>query len=361
MTRRRSSSTRPGRSGTGRPSLAAAGRPRDRHLIGAVLLVLLGLGLIGDDRHVGLIADGRQMIRTAVALVETGELGQARGRDFTYERTEGDGVSRFGMATSLLQVPAAWAAPQVEHRFGRGSSQALFLVVPWLALGLAAGAAGAIARRLGGSHHQVIAAVLLASVASPLGSYGLLEFSEPVQAAALTLALAAALGAAQTATGSPRLEMAAGFAAGFAVLAKSSLLLAAPLTLLPLIDIRDRPRTVRSLLRAGAAAALPLAVWLGFEVARFGQLFGGILTTGSRIHGSTASGGCWQDRIVASCCSGRQACCLYGPAFGTAELSYHPRPAGPGSPRASFSACSSAWPQGTGAGTGWRAGVRVCF
>ncbi len=57
--------------------------------MGAVLAVLLVLALLGDDRHVGLIADGRQMIRTAVALAETGEIGQATGRDFTLDRPGG--------------------------------------------------------------------------------------------------------------------------------------------------------------------------------------------------------------------------------------------------------------------------------
>ena len=168
---------------------AAPRRRVDWALAGPVLGCLLLLALVGDDRHVGLIADGRQMIRTAVALVETGGIGQASGRDFTLDRPGGDAVSRFGMATSLLQVPAAWLAPRVEASRGAGSSQALFLLVPWLAVGLAAAAAGALARRLGGGPPEVAAAVLLASVASPLGSYALLEFSEPVQAAALALAL----------------------------------------------------------------------------------------------------------------------------------------------------------------------------
>ena len=83
----------------------------DRVLAGSVLAMLVLLAALADDRHVGLIADGRQMIRTAVAIAETGEIGQARERDFTIARPAGDAVSRFGMATSLLQVPAAWLAP----------------------------------------------------------------------------------------------------------------------------------------------------------------------------------------------------------------------------------------------------------
>lgn len=240
-----------------------------------MLAVLLALALIGDDRHVGLVPDGRQMIRTAIALAETGEIGQAIGRDFTLERPQGDAISRYGMATSFLQVPAAWLAPSVEARFGAGSSQALFLIVPWLAIGIAAAAAGAIARRLGGGDVEVVAAVLLASVASPLGSYALLEFSEPIQAAALAVALAAALTAAEASGRRPRLEVGAGLAAGLAVLTKSSLILAAPAVLLPLCDPRNPARSLRALTRAAVGAAGPLVLWVTFEWVRFGQMFGG--------------------------------------------------------------------------------------
>lgn len=262
-----------------RASAASVSRERRRvdwPVMGTALAVLLLLAFVGDDRHVGLIADGRQMIRTAVAMAETGEIGQARGRDFTIDRrAEGDAVSRFGMATSLLQVPAAWLAPYVERVRGPGSSQALFLLVPWLGVGLAAASAGALARRLGASDAQVIAAVLLASVASPFGSYALLEFSEPVQAAVLTLALFWALVAAQAPRERPAVEVAAGFAAGCAVLTKSSLILAAPFALLPLLDVGASRRSARALVRAGAGAAVPLALWAAFELLRFGELFGG--------------------------------------------------------------------------------------
>ncbi|HEX6737433.1 MAG TPA: hypothetical protein VF310_04070 [Vicinamibacteria bacterium] len=249
----------------------------DRAVLFTTLAVLLVLAALADDRHVGLITDGRQMIRTAVALAETGGIGQAAGRDFTVERAGGDAVSRFGMATSLLQVPAAWAAPRVEARLGPGRSQALFLLLPWLAVGVAAAAAGAIARRLGGGDLEVAAAVLLASLASPLGAYAQLEFSEPVQAAALALALASALAAAQAPAPRAGLELAAGFCAGTAVLAKSSLAAVAPWTLLPLvvIDPAARGRSGRALLRAAAGAAAPLACWAAFEQVRFGRLFGG--------------------------------------------------------------------------------------
>ena len=254
---------------------AAPRPPRDWTIAATVLAVLVLLLVIGDDRHVGLVPDGRQMIRTAVAITETGEIGQARGRDFTLDRPGGDAVSRYGLAMSLLQVPAAWLAPHVESRWGPGRSQALFLLIPWLAIGVASAAAGLIARRLGGNRGEVVAAVLLASVASPLGSYAFLEFSEPVQAAALALALYFALSAARDQAVRRGLAFAAGFAAGFAVLAKSSLVLAAPALLLPLVDPHAPSASRRRLLWAAAGSAGPLAVWAAFEVLRFGQLFGG--------------------------------------------------------------------------------------
>ncbi len=249
--------------------------PRDRTLAASALAVLILLAFFGDDRHVGLVADGRQMIRTAVALAETGGIGQARGRDFTIDRAGGDAVSRFGMAMSVAQLPAALAAPAVETRLGPGSSQALFLLAPWLAVGVAAAAAGALARRLGGGRPEVVAAVLLASVASPLGSYASLEFSEPLQAATLALALVCALAAGQSSAVRPGFELAAGLAAGAAVLSKSSLILAAPAVLLPLVDPRAPQRSARALTRAAAGAAMPLALWAYFELARFGTFFGG--------------------------------------------------------------------------------------
>src|SRR6185437_10405893 len=57
---------------------------RARALWWAVALTALVLLLTVDDRYPGAIADGRQMAWTAIAITETGEIGQARGRDFTW-------------------------------------------------------------------------------------------------------------------------------------------------------------------------------------------------------------------------------------------------------------------------------------
>lgn len=234
---------------------AAPETPRRRKAAAWTLAAVAAILLLTiDDRHVGSVADGRQMIWTAVAINETGEIAQARGRDFTFARPAGDAVSRYGMGMSFAQLPAAWLAPRVERRLGPGSSQPLFLLAPLFFTLLAAYASGRIAENLGGGALAVVAAILLASIASPLGSYAAMEFSEPMQAAALAVTLWMALEARGAA---------AGAAAGVALLAKSANLVVAPLLLLPLWKRRI---WIAPAVSFGALAV----VWLIFEIVRFG-------------------------------------------------------------------------------------------
>ena len=273
---------RPGRSaGSGWDSKAAGRSPGGAGALPraarfALLGVALALVVLADDRHVGGVADGRQMIRTAIAITETGGIGQARDTDFTLPRPAGDSISRFGMGFSLLQVPAAWLAPRIEAKRGPASSQFLFLLVPLVGVLMTAWAAARAVLLLGAPSSAAAPAVLLASVASPLGSYAAMEFSEPIQAAALGLAFAAALASARREDRKgARLAAAAGAAAGLAVLTKSSLVVVAPWTLLPLLAAPDFRRGRARIVAAAFGAAPALVLWLVFEFVRFGRLFGG--------------------------------------------------------------------------------------
>ncbi len=223
-----------------------------------------------DDRHAGRVSDGRQMLRTAVAIAETGELGQARGAVRTVPRPEGDAVSRYGIGMSLAQLPAAFLAPGVEARFGPGSSRPLFLLAPLLGVLVAAAAAGKASRLLGASQRGQDVAILTTAIGSPLGSYAALDYSEPLQAATLALTFACALasrdiGPSETRAGAKALwfAAAAGFAAGIAVLFKSSLLAVVPFILLAL------PLWDRRALAALLGALPPLAAFFTFEYVRF--------------------------------------------------------------------------------------------
>ena len=244
----------------------------------ALTLLLVAIVLIAtcDDRHVGRAADERQLIWTAVALAETGQMGQAAGHDFTFVSPSGRAVSRFGVGMSLLQVPAAALAPYVEAVLGPGASQPLFLIVPILLVVVAAGSAGGAARLLGAGDAGQCLAVALVGLGSPLGSYAATGFSETLQAAALSLVYTCALGAATT--GSLRraswLARAAGFCASWAILAKSTMTVVAPIALLPLLT-RSDARTRRSLLWNAAVASMPgVGFWAWMEWTRFGRLFG---------------------------------------------------------------------------------------
>lgn len=240
----------------------------------ALLVVAAVLALTADDRHAGKVSDGRQMIETAVAVVETGGLGLAKGAPRAVER-EHDAVSRYGFGMPLAQLPAAFLAPRVERALGAGASQPLFLLAPFAGVLLATAAAGATARLAGATGSGAAFAVLLAGLGSPLGAYAASDWSEPLQAAALGGALALALAAAREGGGRPGTGAAAlaGAAAGAAVLVKSSLAAVAPLALLPLLA--PAPSRGRRLGASLLGAAPPLALWLALEVQRFGAPFAG--------------------------------------------------------------------------------------
>jgi hypothetical protein len=256
--------------------------------LGLFAVVSLVLFATTDDRFPGSTADGRQMIWTAVAIAETGEIGQARGRDLTVPRPDGDSVSRFGLGMSFAQVPAALGAPIVEARLGPATSQPLFLIAPFLFVLAAAAFAGLTVRELGGSHSAERTAILFATLAGPLGTYAALDASESLQAAALMIALWASVVAARSSgRAATRASLLAGAACGIALLTKSALLVVAPLTLLPLLAGHDRSRQVTTgddglrrvttgndrwvrTLVALAVFAVFGAVWIDLEVTRFG-------------------------------------------------------------------------------------------
>ena len=227
-----------------------------------------------DDRHAGKVSDARQTIGTAVAIAEASGLGLARGAPRAFDRGA-DVVSRYGIGTSLAQLPAALLAPFADRRLGPGASQPLFLLAPFAAVLLAAAAAGRVARLAGGSEAAQAGAVVLATLGSPLGAYASSDFSEPLQAAALAGSLALALGSARGryARSAVLLAAGAGAAAGAALLVKSSLAAAAPFLLLPLAAAGAGRG--RRLLAAAAGFAAPFVAWLAFELVRFGRPFGG--------------------------------------------------------------------------------------
>jgi hypothetical protein len=248
-------------------------------LLLATLGVLALLALSVDERTFGSLSDEEQVLRTAVAMAEFGEMGIARGPLFSIHRPQGDAISPYGIGQSLVEVPAACLADGWERRFGSGSSQTLFVALQLVLV--AAGALGAalLARALGAEQPGVLVALFGTAFGSPLWVYASTGFSEPLQAASLVFSLLFAVHASRE---EPRREpprarrllamaAAAGACAGVAVLAKGLNLALVPFVLLPLV-LRREGRITR--LGGAALGFLPLfGAFLAFEIVRFGRPF----------------------------------------------------------------------------------------
>ena len=245
--------------------------------------VLFALGIAAfviafttDERVFGLVTDGQIMTRTAYAMSALGEIGIARGHAVGFSRPAGDAVTRYGMGTSLVRVPATALAGAFENSFGAGSSQTLFVLEQILLVLLAAAAAGALARAVGVKAAGTRRAILAAAIASPLWAYTSSDWSEPLQAACVGGAFACAALATQEGVSARRasaLAAFAGAAAGFALLSKSILIVLFPCVLAALWFGSERSARARRSLAACAGWLTPAALWLVFEIVRFGRPF----------------------------------------------------------------------------------------
>ncbi len=214
------------------------------------------------------------MLYTAISIAETGGVGISRNQRFSLPRPGGDAVSPYGMGLPLLEVPFAALAGRWEARFGVRTSQTLFVLLQVLLVAAAALGAGLAAAELGAGAFGQGIALFGTAFGSPLWAYTAFGFSEPLQAACLVLAFLFALRSAAAGEGraAGRAAAAAGFFAGWLVLAKGVNLALAPLALIPLAFAAGAARErLRRVFFAGAGAAAPLGLWLAFEIARFGK------------------------------------------------------------------------------------------
>lgn len=249
-----------------------------RPFVFALSLSALVLAFTTDERVFGLVTDGQIMTRTAHAMSSLSEIGIARGHAVDVPRADGDAVTRYGIGPSLLRAPVTALAGPFENSFGPGSSQALFVLEQILFVLLAAGAAGALARALGADGAGTRRAILAAAIASPLWAYAGSDWSEPLQASCVGGAFAftaAALGSGAEDSG--RRAMArvalAGAAAGCALLSKSIFIVLLPCVLAALWFGSKGPARARRTLLAFAGWLPFAAVWLAFELVRFGRPF----------------------------------------------------------------------------------------
>ncbi len=245
-----------------------------RPFLFALGLSALVLALTADERVFGLVTDGQIMTRTAYAMSSLGEIGIAIGHPVDILRPAGDAVTRYGMGPSFVRAPVAAVAGAFEDAFGTGASQTLFVLEQILLVLLAALAAGWLARACGAAAKGVRHAVLATALASPLWAYVSSDWSEPLQAACVGGAFAC--GALAGSAGARRpvaLAAGAGALAGLALLSKSVFVVLLPLVLaVLLLEAPREKRAVRAFAFLGGAAPLA-ALWLAFEIARFGRPF----------------------------------------------------------------------------------------
>jgi len=227
-----------------------------------------------DERVFGLVTDGQIMTRTAYSMSALGEIGIARGHPVDIARPAGDAVTRYGMGPSLVRVPLTALAGPFENAFGLGSSQTLFVLEQILLVLLAAGAAGLLARAVGVGPKGTRRACLAAAISSPLWAYAGSDWSEPLQAACVGGAFAcAALAGRPDARREGPLAAGAGALAAFALLSKSVFVVLPPLVLAVVVLEAPRGRRVARVLAFLAGAAPFAALWLAFEIVRFGRPF----------------------------------------------------------------------------------------
>lgn len=245
-----------------------------RNLVVPLLVVAAALCLTVDERVFGLLTDGQVVTRTAVAMAELGEIGVARGHQVDVVRPAGDAVTRYGLGASLVQVLPVALAARLDPRLGPGASQTLFALQQIVLVLLAVWGAGVLGTAWGGP----VAgrrAVLATGLASPLWAYASSDFSEPLQAALVAGTFALGVSAARAVTPRRRALLAAlaGSCAGFGLVTKSILIVLLPLLLLALLP--GAPRAERRRLGVAAVAGWTVlaALWLAFELIRFGRPF----------------------------------------------------------------------------------------
>ena len=244
---------------------------RSRHAaLLPVLAAFLLLSGTAEERTFGSVSDEQQMLYTAISIATTGEIGIARGQTFAVPRPGGDAVSPYGMGQSLVEVPVVLLAGPWESRFGARTSQTLFVLLEVLLVTAAAAGAGLLAAALGAGVFGQSLAVLGTAVGSPLWAYTAFGFSEPLQAACIVFAVLFAVRAG-TEQGS-RSALLAGLAAGCLVLSKGVNLAFVPVVLAPLAFVTAAGRG-RKWLAAAAGFAGPFALFLAFEIVRFGRPF----------------------------------------------------------------------------------------
>jgi len=264
----------------------------------AALLVLAVLLVTVDTRAFGLIPDGKEMLSASAAVLRFLEIGVSRDFVNAPRRPGGDAVSRYGMGLSLAEVVPGALVRVVRVVVPSAPSAPVFVLLPIACLVAAAWATARTLLLLGATPAWATASGAGLVLATPLWGYAASDYGEPLQACCIAISLLPVVELRNRPT-SRTWQIALGVAAGFAILTKTLLLIAvAPLVACVLFGRRrgeekekdflegkkgtgSRRRALRDARRFAAPWPLlfsfagTLFLWVLFEFARFGKLFGG--------------------------------------------------------------------------------------
>ncbi len=248
------------------------------------LLVLAVLLATVDTRAFGLIPDGKEMLSAAAAVSRFLEIGVSRDFVNAPRRPGGDAVSRYGMGLSLAEAVPGALMRVIRAVAPSAPSAPVFVLLPIACLVSAAWATARALLLLGATPTGAAASGAGLVLATPLWGYAASDYGEPLQACCLSLSLLAVIELRKS-PASRRWQIALGVAAGFAILTKTLLFIAvAPLLACVLLG-RKEARSHHARRAESPRLRLPwpllfsfsgiLFLWVLFELARFGKLFGG--------------------------------------------------------------------------------------
>jgi hypothetical protein len=264
----------------------------------AALAVLAALLVTNDTRAFGLIPDGKEMLSASAAVLCFFEIGVSRDFVNAPRRPGGDAVSRYGMGLSLAETVPGALVRVIRTVAPSAPSAPVFVLLPIACLVAAAWATARTLLALGATPAWAAASGAGLVLATPLWGYAASDYGEPLQACCIAVSLLAVVELRNRPT-SRTWQIALGAAAGFAILTKTLLLIAvAPLVACVLFGRRrgeekekdflegkkgtgSQRRALRDARRFAAPWPLLfsfagiLFLWLLFEFARFGKLFGG--------------------------------------------------------------------------------------
>ena len=271
-------------------SAAPPSAPRAARL--AALSVLAILIVTADTRSYGLIPDGQEMLSAAGAVARFFEIGVSRDFVNAPRQPAGDAVSRYGMGLSLAEAVPGTVMRVLRAAVPSAPSAPVFVLLPIACLVAAAWATARTSILLGATAGWAAASGGGLVLATPLWGYAASDYGEPLHALCVALAV---LGVVELrrAPRSRRWQITLGVAAGFAVLAKTLLLVAvAPLLACALFGrgeernfLEGKKGRRRTATTDSRHPATPwpllfsfsgiLLLWAFFELVRFGRLFGG--------------------------------------------------------------------------------------